>query len=117
MPCPPGSAPSGPGPDAGTHSAVCGHTHLFPGARVRVRDLPDPAAHAAAPRPLALVLDFSDGASATAELLVSPTGEAALRVGAYTTHAGTRLPERTWLVHALAAVEGDVELAVGTRLD
>ncbi|WP_062213523.1 hypothetical protein [Streptomyces sp. NBRC 109706] len=103
------------------YSALCPHTHLFRGGRLRIRELPDPAGYAAAPRPLDLVLRMSDGTAVDAELLFSATGDAMLAVTAHTTAAGTALPERNWSVRefrtAPASSSNDVELVVGARLD
>ncbi|MEU6481978.1 hypothetical protein ABZ858_34915 [Streptomyces sp. NPDC047017] len=96
--------------------AHVGHSHLFPGARVRVE-------HLSALRPCALRLCFSDGERAPAEILLSPSGEAVLAVEEYTTGAGTRLPARTWAVREYGPDDGDgdggteaVTLRLGGRL-
>lgn len=100
----------------GTYQADCPHSHLFRGERVLIRGLPDPLAYAASPTPLDLDLRFSDGASTDAELVVSATGGAALTVTAYTTVAGTALPDRTWLVQEVRVSGDEAEAVVGSRL-
>ncbi|MFF7329586.1 hypothetical protein [Streptomyces sp. NPDC008150] len=105
-------------PDAeGVFTAVCAHTHLFPGSRCQVLGLPDPAGFAAAPAPVGLLLRFSDDVEAEAELLVSPDSGAVLVVSAHTTRAGTRIGEHSWLVRSLSATGDAVEMLVGSRAD
>ncbi|MEU1279257.1 hypothetical protein [Streptomyces sp. NPDC005805] len=104
---------------ARAYPAFCAHTHLFPGARPLLRELGDPAAFAAAPRPVGVELEFADGVVAAAELLVAGPGDAVLAVPAYTTAAGTRIAERTWPVRELRTggdmEGGEVELVLGGR--
>ncbi|MEU3060690.1 hypothetical protein AB0P12_27105 [Streptomyces subrutilus] len=101
-------------PDA--FPAVCGHTHLYPGARCRLQGLPDPGAFAEHPRPVDLELRFSDDVVTEAELRTGGPGVGALAVlgvGAYTTGAGTPIGGRTWLVREFARTGDEVELAIG----
>ncbi|MFJ4716416.1 hypothetical protein [Streptomyces sp. NPDC088785] len=92
--------------------AVCGHTHLFRGARCRIRGLADPGAFAAAPRPADLLLRFADDVVVEAELRTDgPTG-AELAVAGYTTAAGTSVDGRSWTVRAVDRTGDDVELIV-----
>ncbi|WP_282205172.1 hypothetical protein [Kitasatospora fiedleri] len=111
-----------------TFPALCAHTHLFPGARLRVQGLPGPAAAAAAPGPLDaelpldldLDLRFADGSAAEGRLRAAgPAGAgptvAELAVAGYATAAGTRLDARTWEVRASVAADGGLELTVGGR--
>ncbi|QEU77558.1 hypothetical protein [Streptomyces subrutilus] len=93
--------------------AVCGHTHLFPGARCRLRGLPDPHAFARAPRPVELELRFSDDVVAEARLRTEDRTGAVLAVPAYTTGAGTSIGSRTWLVREFARTGDEVELTIG----
>ncbi|MFE3450304.1 GntR family transcriptional regulator [Nonomuraea sp. NPDC059194] len=81
------------------------HTHLFPGAVVRVDGL-------AAPEPAALHLRLSDGVEVSAELLSGPHGTL-VEVAAYTTRAGTRLPARAWPVSSWELRDGAVLLRLG----
>ncbi|WP_121716185.1 hypothetical protein [Streptomyces sp. E5N91] len=108
--------PSGGPSGTDTFPALCGHTHLFPGARCRVQGLPDPGAFAVKPRPLDVDLRFSDGVLVAARLLTEP-GEGSplvLAVPAHTTAAGTRIDARAWRIRGLVVREGaDVELVVG----
>ncbi|MFA3872348.1 hypothetical protein ABS735_01390 [Streptomyces sp. MMCC 100] len=110
--------PSGGPAGTDTYPALCGHTHLFPGARCRVQGLPDPVAFVAGPRPLDVDLRFSDGVMVATRLRTEP-GEGpspavVLAVPAHTTAAGTRIDARVWRVRDLDVREGaDVELVVG----
>ncbi|RPK67478.1 hypothetical protein EES43_03050 [Streptomyces sp. ADI96-02] len=90
--------------------AVCGHTHLFPGARCRLQGLPDPEAFAARPRPGDVLLRFSDAVATDAEVR---TDGPALAVPAYTTAAGTPIDGRAWLVREFAGAGDEVELTIG----
>lgn len=111
------SRPAAPDPaDRGPYPAVCDHTHLFRGARVRVQGLADPAGYAARPLPLDLELVFSDGVVLTVEVLVSDGSGAALAVPAHTTEAGASLPERTWPIRGFDVRRSDVELALDVRV-
>ena len=92
-----------------------GATHLYPGVRLAV---PRPAAEVSgmpdAEAPGCLTLLFSDGVSVRADLVHVDRGRLALRVDAYSTHAGTRLPEKLWTAR-LGAGEADglIELVLG----
>lgn len=104
--------PDGPA-DAAAYPAVCDHTHLFPGARCRVRGLPDPGAFAADPSPAELVLRFSDDVVTEAEVRTADPAGPVLAVPAYTTGAGTTVDGRTWLIRGLARTGDAVELIIG----
>lgn len=97
--------------------AECAHTHLFAGARCRIRNLPDPQGFVEAPVPLGVMLCFSDGVSVPAELLVADRGDLALVVEEHTTAAGTAAPERIWQIRENRLVAGEVEVVVGARQD
>lgn len=99
--------------EAGTFLAVCGHTHLFPGARCRLQGLPDPRAFAAGPRPVDLELRFSDDVVTEAELRTEDPAGAVLAVRAHTTGAGTPIGVRTWQVREFRRTGNDVELTLG----
>ncbi|MGY5633688.1 hypothetical protein ACW7N6_35335 [Streptomyces sp. UC1A3] len=75
--------------DADAFQAVCGHTHLFPGARCLLLELPDPDGFAADPRPIDLHLRFRDDVVTAAELRIEEQAGAVLDVPPYTTGAGT----------------------------
>lgn len=111
--------PEAPPPDGRgrPYPADCDHTHLFPGARVRVNGLLDPEGFAAVPLPLELALRFSDASFTDAELLLAPADAPTLTVAAYTTDAGTELPDRTWLVREFRVVDGQVEVVLGVQVD
>ncbi|MFJ9640974.1 hypothetical protein [Streptomyces sp. NPDC101178] len=99
--------------DATTFLAICSHTHLFPGARCHLQDLPDPTAFATAPHRLDLYLRFPDGAATDAELHTEPP---VLNVPAYTTGAGTAIAAHTWTVREFTATaSGEVELTIGAK--
>ncbi|GHB35395.1 hypothetical protein GCM10010331_23430 [Streptomyces xanthochromogenes] len=95
--------------------AVCGNTHLFPGARCRVQGLSDPTAFAADPRPVELELRLSDDVVTEAELHPSRPVGPVLTVSAYTTGAGTTIEARTWLIREFARRGDDIELTIGGR--
>jgi hypothetical protein len=97
--------------------AVCAHTHLFAGARCRLRGLPDPVGFAAAPVPVGIALRFCDDVTAPAELLVADRGDLALSVAAHTTAAGTRMDERLWAVREVRPDGDEVEVVIGRRQD
>ena len=106
--------PSSTGPaDADTYVAVCGHTHLFPGARCRVQGLPDPRGFAARPVPIDVDVRFSDGVIADARLSTGGPAEAVLTVSAYTTGAGTSIGGRGWVVRGTVLAGDEVELILG----
>lgn len=93
--------------------AVCGHTHLFPGARCRLLGLPDPRTFAAAPHPAGLALRLCDDVVAEAELRMPDTTGPVLAVPACTTGAGTSVGSRSWLVREFVRAGDDVELTTG----
>ncbi|MEU0981410.1 hypothetical protein ABZ488_19515 [Streptomyces griseus] len=100
-------------PHPRAYLALCTHTHLFPGARCRLQDVPHPEAFATTPEPIDVHLRFSDGTATAAELRTdAPTGPA-LTVDAHTTAAGTPLPDSTWTVKGFTAEEAEVELTIG----
>ncbi|MFI5805030.1 hypothetical protein [Streptomyces sp. NPDC051561] len=101
--------------DSETFPALCGYTHLFPGVRCRLQGLPDPQAFAAAPRPVGVDLNFSDGTSADADLRTDGDAGPVLVVPAHTTGAGTHVGECTWPVKKLTPLGDDVELTLGSR--
>ncbi|QSZ47020.1 hypothetical protein [Arthrobacter sp. D5-1] len=82
-------------------TAEASHTHLFPGAVVKV--------HGSGAQ---LVVTFSDGASAAAEI-VDDGGKPALVVEAYTTSSGTVIPRKMWFVSASETEGAEGWLKVG----
>ncbi|MEV0919529.1 hypothetical protein AB0I93_35455 [Streptomyces sp. NPDC049967] len=102
--------------EADAYLAVCGHTHLFPGARCRVQGLPDPQAFAAVPWSIDLALRFSDDVVTDVELRVEDPAGAVLTVPAYTTGAGTSVDGHKWLIREVSRTGDEVELTVGSRL-
>ncbi|MFF0745556.1 hypothetical protein ACFYVL_34660 [Streptomyces sp. NPDC004111] len=101
--------------DAETFPAVCGYTHLFPGARCRLQGLADPLAFVAGPWPIAVDLHFSDGMVADAVLTTDDPPGASLRVPAYTTGAGNRMSESVWRIREFSGAGDEVELRLGQR--
>lgn len=101
------------GPAEAAHLAVCDHTHLFPGARCRVRGLPDPGAFAAGPASVELALRFSDDVVTEAEVRTTDPAGPVLAVPEYTTGAGTTVDGRTWLIREFARAGDEVELIIG----
>lgn len=106
-------SPSGPA-DADTFPAVCDHTHLFPGARPRVQQMPDPAAFAADPWPIDVDLRLSDGVVIDAQLRTAHPAGAVLVVPAHTTGAGTSIDSRTWTIREMNQGGEEVELTIGS---
>ncbi|MFH8487625.1 hypothetical protein [Streptomyces longisporoflavus] len=104
---------TGPATRENAFLAVCAHTHLFPGARCRIRDLPDPDAFAAAPRPIELALRFADDVLTEAELRTEGPAGTVLRVAPYTTGAGTTIDDRSWLIRELDPSDGELVLVLG----
>lgn len=100
-------------PHPKAYSALCTHTHLFPGARCRLQGLPHPAAFAAAPEPTDVHLRFSDGTATSAELHTETPAGPFLTVAAYTTAAGTPIDDSTWSVKEFTRKEDEVELTIG----
>ncbi|MER5770995.1 hypothetical protein [Streptomyces sp. NPDC001985] len=98
-----------------TFPALCGHTHLFPGARCRVQGLPDPRAFAAEPWPIEVDLRFSDGVLTEAELRTGGPAGPVLAVPAHTTGAGTPIGGRIWLIREFTTAGDEVELTIGGR--
>jgi hypothetical protein len=95
--------------------AKASHSHLFPGAIVR---LDINVLNVGGPEPLGLVIRFIDGIEARAELLiVGPESSLvmALDVEGYTTAAGSTIPAKTWGMTKQPAVEGAVVLRVTRR--
>jgi hypothetical protein len=66
-------------------------THVYPGCPVRIsgKIAPDGTAAPA-------IAEFSDGSIAAAECGQLNPGEVAIRIDAYTTARGTRIPEKAW---------------------
>jgi len=87
-------------------SLTTDRTHLFRGARLRLRD----AAPALSASPCAAVVLFSDGARAEAELAPDGTGFR-LRVQPYRTAAGTDIAATAWQL----ASDADGALRVTAR--
>ncbi|MEU8793461.1 hypothetical protein [Streptomyces sp. NPDC048643] len=110
MPQPP-TGPTG----AAAFLAVCGHTHLFPGARCRVRGLSDPGAFAAEPSPVELALRFSDDVVAEAQVRTTGPAGPVLSVPAHTTGAGTPIEGRTWVIREFVRTGDEVELTIGAH--
>ncbi|MFI9025475.1 hypothetical protein [Streptomyces sp. NPDC053560] len=105
--------------EADTFPALCGHTHLFPGARCRLQGLPDPQAFIARPWSIDVDLRFSDAVAVDAELRIDhradgPSGPV-LVVPAYTTGAGTHIQGRSWLIRELTPAGDEAELTIGSR--
>ncbi|MGW7314501.1 hypothetical protein [Streptomyces sp. NPDC054865] len=94
--------------------AVCGHTHLFPGARCRIQGLVDPHAFAAGPWPIEVELRFSDDVVTEAELRTGDPAGPVLAVPAYTTGAGTAVAGRTWPIRECVRTGDAVELTLGS---
>ncbi|MFF1695446.1 hypothetical protein ACFVXC_17705 [Streptomyces sp. NPDC058257] len=102
--------------EADAFLAVCGHTHLFPGARCRIQGLPDPQAFATEPWPIELELRLSDDVVTQAELVTAKSTGPVLTVLSYTTGAGTVIDDRTWLIRELIRTGDEVELTAGGHL-
>ncbi|GHB56923.1 hypothetical protein GCM10010377_54960 [Streptomyces viridiviolaceus] len=100
--------------EADTFLVVCGHTHLFPGARCRLQGLSDPQAFAADPWPIDLDLCFSDDVVTEAELRIEDTARPVHTVSACTTGAGAPVDGRSWLIREFVRTGDEVELTIGS---
>ena len=95
------------------------HSHLFPGARVRIEGFDDPAAQVDIPQPHIFALHFADCEEAAAELLVPEDGDpgsSVLAVEAHTSRAGTELPAQSWTIKEYLLDGGALVLRLGVRL-
>jgi hypothetical protein len=100
-------------------AATASHSHLFPGAVIRIAPAGSEAGVGFAP--LGLTVVFSDGASSHAELVLGPDtadaqGEAALIVSEYTTAAGTSIPQKMWIIAERSFRHGALNLRIGRGL-
>lgn len=97
-------------------AAVASHTHLFPGAVLRIESGETEGKSAFKPR--ALRVSFSDGSQSRAELVsvVGPDGEIALIVEGYTTAAGTTVPQKMWHIASKGTEGGALNLRIGPSL-
>ena len=79
-------------------------THLYPGARLLL-----PAGDAGA-----MIVAFSDGQVADAELLHDERGRPALHVSAYRTSTGSAIPAKLWPVREVSQLaDGQVVVRLG----
>jgi hypothetical protein len=100
--------------DEGLSTAVASHSHLFPGAVLRIESGGSEAE--TLPQPRAMRIHFSDGSQSSAELVLaedSTKQEAALIVAAYTTVAGTSMPLKMWRVAGQDTESGVLSLRIG----
>jgi len=96
--------------------AVASHSHLFPGAVLRVA--PNGSLEDFVSKPSALIIVFSDGAKSHAEVIVAvnPSGETALVVDGYTTTAGAVIPQKMWRVAGQAFDGERLTIRIGARM-
>jgi hypothetical protein len=100
--------------------AVASHSHLFPGAVLRVT--PRGSHEDLVSNPSALTIVFSDGAKSHAEVLVAvattvnPGGETALIVDGYTTTAGAVIPQKMWRLAGQMFDGEQLTLRIGSRM-
>ena len=71
------------------------HTHLYPGALLRCLDTPGAARLSAGDE---LLVEFSDGASASGRLLEARADGAVLQMPAHRTRRATTVAARTWRI-------------------
>ncbi|AFR07515.1 hypothetical protein B005_2292 [Nocardiopsis alba ATCC BAA-2165] len=94
-------------------TAYVGYSHLFPGARLWLETSGERLEH----MPEVFALEFSDGSWSSAHLFHEPgDGSWELIVEGYSTKRGTPVDERVWTVTAAEALEGGLELKLGSRL-
>lgn len=82
--------------DESLSTAVASHSHLFPGAVLRI-ECPESEVDTV-PQPRLLRISFSDGSQSSAELVLtedSTKQEAAIIIAPYTTVAGTSVPQKS----------------------
>jgi hypothetical protein len=94
--------------------ATASHSHLFAGAIVRLD-----AGQWEPTNPLGLLIRFSDGTEAQAEMIVlaaGPSFVAAMETGGYTTAAGTNIPAKVWGLAGYSVEHGVVALRIGRQL-
>ncbi len=75
-----------------------GHTHLYPGARLRAEGL-------SLRRGQGLSIEFADLGAAAARVESVDHGRATLAVSAHRTARGTQIVAKRWLIEAVAAGE------------
>lgn len=104
------------------HQATASHSHLFPGARIRLDTAGLPHGSAGRLGPLAFRLSFSDGTGSMAEIIVADPADGedepllAVVVAEYKTAAGALISEKTWPVTRVEAEEGCWVLKLGKEL-
>ena len=103
--------------DENLSTAVAPHSHIFPGAVLRMEC--DESEPETVLQPRAFQIFFSDGSQSSAELVLtgdSTQQEAALIISAYTTIAGTSMPQKMWRVAGHNTENGVVNLRIGRLL-
>ena len=98
--------------------ASASHSHLFPGAILRIAV---GGSGTIISKPISLTIAFSDGTVSQAELVLAQDGtdadrSAAMIVNAYSTMAGTVIPEKTWSVSDQAIDNGLLNLRIGRQI-
>lgn len=89
------------------------HTHLYPGLRGTVIGrMPRPADR----RGRTCLVAFSDGSAALATLTVETDVDGVLEAGAYTTAAGTPIPEKRWRIELSCDHDGPRHFRVRAKL-
>jgi hypothetical protein len=102
--------------------ATAAHSHLFPGARIRLDTSGLPHGYTGQLGPLAFRLSFADGSGSMAELIVADPADGedepllAVVVAEYKTAAGALIPEKTWPVTRVEDEEGCRVLKLGKEL-
>jgi len=85
-------------PGAPAHVLRAGHTHLYPGARLRAEGPPLRGGQA-------LRIEFADLGSAAARVEAVEDARATLAVGAHRTARGACIVAKRWLIEAVTAGE------------
>jgi hypothetical protein len=98
--------------------ASASHSHLFPGAILRIAV---GGSGAIISEPFGLTIAFPDGVVSQAELVLAEDGAdadpaAAVIVNAYTTLAGTVIPEKIWSVAEHTIENGSLNLRIGRQI-
>lgn len=89
------------------------HTHLYPGLTgAVVGAVPSPSARDGR----TCLVEFSDGAAALATLRLDDDTAGVLEAGAYTTAAGTEIPEKHWRIELTREDDGRLGFRIRAKI-